>query len=81
MKTCSKCGKRIAPAFELCFDCNQDELQKIELRRYLSMTPDEREEEREAYYSNECSMCGKEGADLRKDGRYYCGQCWTVWNS
>jgi hypothetical protein len=28
-----------------------------------------------------CVMCGKEGGIMRNDGKHYCPQCWSVWNS
>lgn len=44
-------------------------------------TPAEKDEESYRYWNTECVMCGKGGAMERKDGRCYCGHCWTVWNS
>ena len=35
----------------------------------------------EGYYQYECVMCGKEGAYMRNDGKFYCTHCWLVWNS
>lgn len=81
MKTCTKCGKPVKPPFSLCYDCHQKQEEQRRWREYRDMTPQEREDELEAYYSNECVMCGKEGASVRKDGKCYCGHCWTVWNS
>lgn len=81
MKTCKRCGKPINKAFELCYNCNMDDIARRSLEAYDRMTPQEREDEREAYYNSECTMCGKEGADYRSDGKPYCSHCWTVWNS
>ena len=30
---------------------------------------------------DDCVMCGRESAYARKDGKYYCTDCWQVWNS
>jgi len=79
--TCPRCGKRKKNEYEVCYDCHVQDIQAAEYRRYRSQTPQEREDEREAYYARECVMCGKEGADYRSDGKPYCGHCWQIWNS
>jgi hypothetical protein len=33
------------------------------------------------FSETECDTCGKEGAFLRKDGKYRCSKCEMVWNS
>jgi hypothetical protein len=81
MNKCSKCGKPVKKQFMFCWDCYQRQEDQLRWREYDATTPQEREDKREAYYSNECAMCGKEGASPQKDGRNYCGTCWTVWNS
>jgi len=81
MATCAKCGKPVKKQFMLCYDCYMTQERERLWREHEQMTPEEREDEREAYYSRECVMCGKEGADYRKDGKPYCSQCWQIWNS
>jgi hypothetical protein len=81
MHPCKSCGYPTRSNFELCFQCFRREKEAEERRHYLEMSEDEKELEREIYYSTECDMCGKEGASPRADGRNYCGTCWTVWNS
>lgn len=81
MNTCDKCGKSVKKQFMFCWDCFQKVEEQRRYREYQEMTPQEREDEREAYYNMECVMCGKEGASERKDGKCYCGHCWMVWNS
>lgn len=78
---CRKCGKQIKAGFNLCYDCHMRMRDRKAYEEYARMTPQEREDALEEHYSHECSMCGKEGADLRPDGKYFCGTCWQVWNS
>lgn len=78
---CRKCGKPIKAGFNLCYECHMKMRDRVAYEEYRDKTPEQREIELEVYYSHECSMCGKEGADERHDGRYYCGSCWQVWNS
>jgi len=81
MHKCAKCGKLCKKQFELCYECHQNKLRIEGWLEYLHKTPEQRADELEAYYDRECVMCGKEGADYRKDGKPYCSTCWQVWNS
>lgn len=81
MNKCALCGKQIKPQFHHCYDCHLKMKQVESYFAYLKQTPEERERELEDYYSNECVMCGKEGASERTDGKNYCSHCWIVWNS
>lgn len=81
MNECEKCGKPVKKQFAFCYDCYMAKERARQYLEYSAMTPQECEDERETYYSTECSMCGKEGASPRNDGRNYCGSCWTIWNS
>lgn len=81
MTKCVDCGKKINSAFTRCWQCNRAYIDRQERQRYDNMTPNERQDEIDAYYNRECVMCGKEGADFRKDGKCYCSTCWTIWNS
>jgi hypothetical protein len=78
---CKQCGKPCKKPFILCYECNERKKRAEEYRRYVEMSEDDKEAEREEYYSTMCVMCGKEGASERKDGKCYCGSCWTIWNS
>jgi len=78
---CKRCGKPLAVHFDYCFKCGQLIHEREAYRSWLEKSEEEKETEREIYYSHECSMCGKEGADERSDGSYFCGSCWTIWNS
>jgi len=78
---CKTCGKTIKPQFERCYECNERYEETQRWLEYKSKSEDEKELELEMYYSRECVMCGKEGADERKDGQNYCSTCWTIWNS
>ena len=80
-KKCKRCGKAIKPAFEYCWSCEQRNKEDREYQYWLELSEDEKELQRDIYYSNLCSMCGKEGADLRPNGDYFCGTCWSIWNS
>lgn len=81
MAYCKRCGRATNGQYEYCYPCYQRKVQDDDYRRYQEMSEDEKELKREQYYSTECVMCGKEGASERKDGKCYCGTCWTVWNS
>jgi len=81
MSKCLDCQKTINKPFVRCWSCNRSFREREERARYDAMTPQEREDELDLYYSTECTMCGKEGADIRSDGKAYCSRCWTVWNS
>lgn len=78
---CRICGKEIKAIFDTCYNCHLIEIEREQWRIYREKTPQEHEDELEDYYSRECVMCGKEGADVRADGKCYCGTCWTTWNS
>lgn len=78
---CDKCGKTIDKRYKLCYDCQREKAEAIRWIEYMKTKPEERDIEREIYYSHECSACGKEGASERPDGQYFCGRCWMVWNS
>lgn len=77
---CARCSKTISKRYTLCFECDQRQKEQIAYQTYLKKTEEEKDIEREIYYSRECSMCGKEGADWYGE-KLFCGTCWTVWNS
>ena len=80
MKHCARCGKEVTKKFTLCWSCYQIQQSEKAWQEHSRKTPEELDIEREIYYSHECSMCGKEGADLYGE-KYFCGMCWTIWNS
>lgn len=81
MAGCKRCGRATNGQYEYCYLCFRKKQEIDEYHRYRDMSEDEKEDERELYYSTMCVMCGKEGASERKDGKCYCGECWTIWNS
>jgi len=77
---CTRCGRGISKRYTLCFECDHRQKDAVAYQEYLKKTPEERDIEREIYYSHECSMCGKEGADWHGD-KLFCGSCWAVRSS
>jgi len=70
-KLCPRCRKnRIKGPFKHCWTCNQELLYGKHIQQTNELDINE----------TECDMCGKEGATLRKDGKYYCSRCWQEWN-
>jgi len=80
MKHCKRCGKEVTKKFTYCWSCYQIVQSSRAWDEYAKKTPEERDIENAVYYSHECSMCGKEGANYHGE-QLFCGRCWAVWNS
>lgn len=79
-KKCKLCGAPIKPQYEICYHCKLSQSGYHTKRQldeiYEDIYPAEISE------TGDCVMCGREwGTALRSDGRFYCPQCWAIWNS
>jgi len=79
-KKCIDCGRPSPHGYPRCWDCFVAH-EREKFARVETYDPDY-DPSIEQPESEFCVMCGREwGTYLRKDGKYYCSLCWTVWNS
>lgn len=70
---CSGCENMCEIGEQYCTDCRYE----TALEDWIDAQTDY-----ESDGSPMCVMCGKEwGTSKRKDGKYYCSECWMVWTS
>jgi hypothetical protein len=82
---CIECGCCCDPICMTCPECGypiQDAPGEVEREESVDFYLPPVDEELEHYYSQLCSMCGKEGASPRgKKGELFCSSCWMIWTS